>query len=73
MLLEKITTEHKQYKTNVDQFQLWLTQLTERLNCCLNQESKLPVEHRIKALQVFDSCNYFCEDVVLPRSRSSVF
>ncbi|XP_015674556.1 nesprin-3 [Protobothrops mucrosquamatus] len=51
MLLEKITTEHKRYKTNVDQFQLWLTQLTERLNCCLNQESKLPVENRIKALQ----------------------
>uniref|UniRef100_A0A0F7ZCQ9 Nesprin-3 isoform X14 n=1 Tax=Crotalus adamanteus TaxID=8729 RepID=A0A0F7ZCQ9_CROAD len=51
MLLEKITTEHKRYKTNVDQFQLWLTQLTERLNCCLNQESKLPAENRIKALQ----------------------
>ncbi|XP_058018615.1 nesprin-3 isoform X6 [Ahaetulla prasina] len=51
MLLEKITTEHKLYKTNVDQFRLWLTQLTERLNCCLNQESKLPAENRIKALQ----------------------
>ncbi|KAG8126464.1 putative Nesprin-3 isoform X14 protein, partial [Naja naja] len=51
ILLEKITTEHNLYKTNVDQFRLWLTQLTERLNCCLNQESKLPAENRIKALQ----------------------
>ncbi|KAM6461653.1 nesprin-3 isoform 2-T4 [Liasis olivaceus] len=51
VLLEKITTEHERYKINVDQFQLWLTQLTERLNCCLNQESKLPAENKIKALQ----------------------
>ncbi|XP_063146356.1 nesprin-3 isoform X2 [Candoia aspera] len=51
VLLEKITREHERYKNNVDQFQLWLTQLTERLNCCLNQESELPAENRIKTLQ----------------------
>ncbi|KAJ7345148.1 hypothetical protein JRQ81_001098 [Phrynocephalus forsythii] len=50
-LLEKITKEHERYKSNIDQFQLWLTQVTERLNCCLNQEVKLATENRIKALQ----------------------
>lgn len=50
-LLEKVTKEHEQYKSNVDQFQQWLTSLTDRLNCCLAQESKLPAENRIKLLQ----------------------
>ncbi|XP_048342299.1 nesprin-3 [Sphaerodactylus townsendi] len=50
-LLEKITQEHEQYKTNVDQFQLWLTRVTERLNSCLSQGAKMPAENRIKSLQ----------------------
>uniref|UniRef100_G1KNH0 Nesprin-3 n=1 Tax=Anolis carolinensis TaxID=28377 RepID=G1KNH0_ANOCA len=50
-LLEKITKEHERYKSNIDQFHLWLTQVTERLNGCLSQEAKLPAENRIKALQ----------------------
>ncbi|XP_042302664.1 nesprin-3 isoform X2 [Sceloporus undulatus] len=50
-LLEKITKEHERYKTNIDQFHIWLTQVTERLNSCLDQEAKLPAENRIKALQ----------------------
>ncbi|XP_061468049.1 nesprin-3 isoform X2 [Rhineura floridana] len=50
-LLEKITKEHEQYKSNVDQFQLWLTQVTERLSSCLGQEAKQPAENRIKSLQ----------------------
>nr|XP_034962498.1 nesprin-3 isoform X1 [Zootoca vivipara]XP_034962509.1 nesprin-3 isoform X1 [Zootoca vivipara]XP_034962518.1 nesprin-3 isoform X1 [Zootoca vivipara] len=50
-LLEKITKEHERYKSNVDQFQLWLTQVTERLNSCLSQEAKSPAENRIKSLQ----------------------
>nr|XP_060611999.1 nesprin-3 isoform X2 [Anolis sagrei ordinatus] len=50
-LLEKITKEHERYKCNIDQFHLWLTQVTERLNGCLGQEAKLPAENRIKALQ----------------------
>ncbi|XP_062974082.1 nesprin-3 isoform X2 [Elgaria multicarinata webbii] len=50
-LLEKITKEHERYKSSVDQFRQWLTQVTERLNCCLGQEAKLPAESRIKSLQ----------------------
>ncbi|KAH0620386.1 hypothetical protein JD844_020782 [Phrynosoma platyrhinos] len=50
-LLEKITKEHERYKSNIDQFHIWLTQVTERLNSCLSQEAKLPAENRIKALQ----------------------
>ncbi|XP_044292114.1 nesprin-3 isoform X2 [Varanus komodoensis] len=50
-LLGKITKEHEQYKSNIDHFQQWLTQVTERLNGCLDQEAKLPAENRIKSLQ----------------------
>ncbi|XP_053141974.1 nesprin-3 isoform X2 [Hemicordylus capensis] len=50
-LLEKITKEHEAYKGKVDQFQLWLTHVTEILNCCLGQEAKLPSENRIKPLK----------------------
>lgn len=51
-LLEKVTREHEQYKSKVDQFQLWLIDLMDRLNCCLDREAKLPAENRIKLLQV---------------------
>ncbi|XP_054828185.1 nesprin-3 [Eublepharis macularius] len=50
-LLEKVTQEHERYKTSLDQFQLWLTRVTERLNCCLSQGAKLPAENIIKSLQ----------------------
>ncbi|XP_060118141.1 nesprin-3 [Heteronotia binoei] len=50
-LLEKITQEHERYKGSVDQFQLWLTRVTERLNNCLSQGAKVPAENRIKSLQ----------------------
>ncbi|XP_015271826.1 PREDICTED: nesprin-3 [Gekko japonicus] len=50
-LLEKITQEHERYKGSVDQFHLWLTRVTERLNSCLSQGVKVPAENRIKSLQ----------------------
>ncbi|KAL8168991.1 UNVERIFIED_CONTAM: hypothetical protein K2H54_030585 [Gekko kuhli] len=50
-LLEKITQEHERYKGSVDQFHLWLTRVTERLNNCLSQGVKVPAENRIKSLQ----------------------
>uniref|UniRef100_A0A674HUG1 Nesprin-3 n=1 Tax=Terrapene triunguis TaxID=2587831 RepID=A0A674HUG1_9SAUR len=51
-LLEKITKEHEQYKTSVDQFQLWLNGVTERLNCCIGETTKLPADNGLKTLQV---------------------
>ncbi|XP_077179712.1 nesprin-3 isoform X3 [Paroedura picta] len=50
-LLEKITQEHEQYKGSIDQFQIWLTRVTERLNNCLSHGVKVPAENRIKSLQ----------------------
>ncbi|EMP30972.1 Nesprin-3 [Chelonia mydas] len=50
-LLEKITKEHEQYKTNVDQFQSWLNGVTERLNSCLGETTKLPADNGLKTLQ----------------------
>ncbi|CAM4690158.1 nesprin-3 isoform X1 [Lepidochelys kempii] len=50
-LLEKITKEHEQYKTNVDQFQSWLNGVTERLNSCIGETTKLPADNGLKTLQ----------------------
>ncbi|NXF90357.1 SYNE3 protein, partial [Eubucco bourcierii] len=50
-LLEKITEEHEQYSTNVSQFQSWLSGVTQRLNCCIKEESKASAEDKLKALK----------------------
>ncbi|NXA30138.1 SYNE3 protein, partial [Ibidorhyncha struthersii] len=50
-LLEKITKEHEQYSTNVNQFQSWLNGVTERLNCCIGETTKSSAEDKLKALK----------------------
>ncbi|KAM6359678.1 nesprin-3 isoform 2-T5 [Alca torda] len=50
-LLEKITKEHEQYNANVNQFQLWLNGVTERLNCCIGEATKSSAEDKLKALK----------------------
>ncbi|XP_068004955.1 nesprin-3 isoform X2 [Melanerpes formicivorus] len=50
-LLEKITEEHEQYRANVGQFQSWLSGVTERLNCCIGEETKSSAEDKLKALK----------------------
>ncbi|XP_006133760.2 nesprin-3 isoform X2 [Pelodiscus sinensis] len=50
-LLEKITKEHEQYKTNVDQFWLWLRGVNERLNRCIGETTKLPADNGLRTLQ----------------------
>ncbi|NWX15162.1 SYNE3 protein, partial [Aegotheles bennettii] len=50
-LLEKITKEHERYSANVNQFQLWLNGVTERLNCCLGGATKSSTEDKLKALK----------------------
>ncbi|XP_019337172.2 nesprin-3 isoform X1 [Alligator mississippiensis] len=47
-LLKKITKEHEQYSTRVNQFQTWLNGVTESLNCCIEEAT---VENKLKALQ----------------------
>ncbi|NWU50255.1 SYNE3 protein, partial [Dromas ardeola] len=50
-LLEKITKEHEQYNANVNQFQLWLNDVMERLNCCIGEATKSSAEDKLKALK----------------------
>ncbi|XP_074147480.1 nesprin-3 isoform X2 [Sminthopsis crassicaudata] len=52
-LLEKITKEHEQYKTNVDQFHLWLNRLMEKVNASLKKRGKMSAKHQLKILQNF--------------------
>uniref|UniRef100_A0A674GGV4 Nesprin-3 n=1 Tax=Taeniopygia guttata TaxID=59729 RepID=A0A674GGV4_TAEGU len=50
-LLETITKEHEQYSTSVNQFQSWLSGVTERLNCCIGEATKSSTEDKLKALK----------------------
>ncbi|NXF36120.1 SYNE3 protein, partial [Nyctibius bracteatus] len=50
-LLEKITKEHEQYSANVNHFQSWLNDVTERLNCCIGEATKSSAEDKLKALK----------------------
>ncbi|XP_067151025.1 nesprin-3 [Apteryx mantelli] len=50
-LLEKITKEHERYSANINQFQLWLNGVTERLNGCIREATKSSAEDKLKALQ----------------------
>ncbi|NXS60892.1 SYNE3 protein, partial [Brachypteracias leptosomus] len=50
-LLEKITKEHERYNANVNQFQSWLNDVTERLNCCIGEATKSSAEDKLKALK----------------------
>ncbi|NXJ61844.1 SYNE3 protein, partial [Rostratula benghalensis] len=49
-LLEKITKEHEQYNANVNQFQLWLNGVTQRLNC-IGEATESSMEDKLKALK----------------------
>ncbi|PKU45394.1 nesprin-3 [Limosa lapponica baueri] len=50
-LLEKITKEHEQYNANINQFQLWLNGVTQKLNRCIGEATKSSVEDKLKALK----------------------
>lgn len=56
-LLEKITKEHERYSANVNQFQSWLNDVTERLNCCIGEATKSSAEDKLKALKVVKQYN----------------
>ncbi|XP_021405391.2 nesprin-3 [Lonchura striata] len=50
-LLETITKEHEQYSASVNQFQSWLSGVTERLNCCIGEATKSSAEDKLEALE----------------------
>ncbi|NXX12301.1 SYNE3 protein, partial [Podargus strigoides] len=49
--LEKITKEHEDYNANVNQFQSWLNDVTERLNRCVGEATNSSTEDKLKALK----------------------
>lgn len=50
-LLEKVTREHEHYKAEVDEFQLWLKMVVEKVDGCMGRNCKLSPKHRLSALQ----------------------
>ncbi|XP_076979582.1 nesprin-3 [Tamandua tetradactyla] len=63
-LLEQVAQEHTQFKADVDEFQLWLRAVMEKLNGCLGSSCKLSTKQRLSALQ--DIANNF------PRGEESL-
>ncbi|XP_053457498.1 nesprin-3 isoform X2 [Nycticebus coucang] len=50
-LLERMALEHAQYQADVDEFQLWLKAVVEKMNSCLGRSCQLPTPQRLSALQ----------------------
>ncbi|XP_029424011.1 nesprin-3 [Nannospalax galili] len=50
-LLAQVTQEHEQYQEGVDEFQLWLKAVVEKVHSCLGRNCKLTTELRLSSLQ----------------------
>ncbi|VFV18122.1 nesprin-3-like [Lynx pardinus] len=50
-LLEQVTQEHEHFQAGVDEFQLWLKAVVEKVSSCLGRNCKLTTEGRLCALQ----------------------
>uniref|UniRef100_G3SW04 Nesprin-3 n=1 Tax=Loxodonta africana TaxID=9785 RepID=G3SW04_LOXAF len=50
-LLQEVTREHAQYQADMDEFQLWLQAVVEKVNSCLGRACKLTTQHRLSTLQ----------------------
>uniref|UniRef100_A0A9L0S638 Nesprin-3 n=1 Tax=Equus caballus TaxID=9796 RepID=A0A9L0S638_HORSE len=50
-LLEQVAREHEHFQASVDEFQLWLKAVVEKVAGCLGQNCKLTTQHRLSALQ----------------------
>lgn len=55
-LLEQVTREHERYQANVDEFQLWLQAVVEKVQGCVGQNCKLTDKLRLSELQVTRLC-----------------
>uniref|UniRef100_A0A8D1LX34 Nesprin-3 n=1 Tax=Sus scrofa TaxID=9823 RepID=A0A8D1LX34_PIG len=51
-LLERVTQEHAHFQASVDEFQLWLKAVVERVSSCVGHKSQLSTKDRLSALQV---------------------
>lgn len=51
-LLEQMTREHERFQAGVDEFQLWLKAVVEKVSGCLGRSCKLSAQHRLRTLQV---------------------
>ncbi|XP_044245881.2 nesprin-3 isoform X2 [Ursus arctos] len=50
-LLEQMTREHERFQAGVDEFQLWLKAVVEKVSGCLGRSCKLSTQHRLRTLQ----------------------
>ena len=50
-LLERVTQEHAHFQASVDEFQLWLKAVVERVSSCVGHKSQLSTKDRLSALQ----------------------
>ncbi|XP_073923311.1 nesprin-3 isoform X2 [Castor canadensis] len=50
-LLVRVAWEHEQYQASVDEFQLWLKAVVEKVHSCLGRKCKLTTALRLSALQ----------------------
>lgn len=51
-LLTQVAQEHEQYREDVNEFQLWLKAVVEKVHSCLGRNCQLTAECRLSALQV---------------------
>lgn len=50
-LLEQVTREHECFQASVDEFQLWLKAVVERVHGCMGRKCRLSTQDRLSALQ----------------------
>nr|XP_058915286.1 nesprin-3 isoform X5 [Kogia breviceps] len=50
-LLEQVTQEHEHFQVSVDEFQLWLKAVVERVHGCMGRKCQLSIKDRLSALQ----------------------
>nr|XP_033706552.1 nesprin-3 isoform X2 [Tursiops truncatus] len=50
-LLEQVTQEHEHFQLSVDEFQLWLKAVVERVHGCMGRKCRLSTKDRLSALQ----------------------
>ncbi|XP_028620251.1 nesprin-3 isoform X2 [Grammomys surdaster] len=50
-LLAQVAQDHEQYREDVNEFQLWLKAVVEKVHSCLGRNCKLSTELRLSALQ----------------------
>nr|XP_042091379.1 nesprin-3 isoform X2 [Ovis aries] len=50
-LLEQVTREHERFQESVDEFQLWLKAVVERVHSCMGRKCRLSTQDRLSALQ----------------------